>query len=520
MKYNQLIVSALLFIISSCTKDNKETEQKYNTIINPNTIVVNDTTNNSIVEVTENTIVFEGNPNQADKFIKNNIVVSGITDKAPNGYLRKIVSVFRNGSRTIIYTENATLEEAIQECEVDFGKILSTDDTLKRINGTSFGTQINAILYDEDNDLSSKDDQIKLSGSVNFNPSIIANLKIKNFSLQYLKLGAELEEDLDLSLVANLYSNKLLEGENQVVKYPMGMYVIPVGGVFPIVVQPFLIIKAGHRTGLNGKVSAGWKGNSTQTSYVEYKINEGYKDYYDYQLIPTHTYNSIEGSISSEAYLKAEVAFALYDFEDISAGVNAKAYINAKGTCSITPSGFDDCDWKVKAGVKSAMDVKAKVFGKNLFDYSVDLFDYNKIIYEYNPIQSGKITFPLDEVSTTFTSLNDCYVNGYDSYGSSHTMYIDVDDVFSLNQDFEIKAVGYFSSGIIDIDYLNNYSFAVSVEDYNTIKINWCTIFTDSEYFDFEITVLNDNYQSEPRTIRVYRPNGANITNGIPKNSS
>jgi len=71
--------------------------------------------NGKILEVTESTLTLSGTeiPNQIKP---GTYLVSDITEKAPYGYLRKVLSIKKLNNQAIIETENASLTDVIKRC--------------------------------------------------------------------------------------------------------------------------------------------------------------------------------------------------------------------------------------------------------------------------------------------------------------------------------------------------------------------------------------------------------------------
>ena len=67
------------------------------------------------ISVEEDTLTFDGNP----KYIEGDIIVSGETDIAPEGFIRKVVSVDVVDGEYVYKTETATLADVFEEAHRD-----------------------------------------------------------------------------------------------------------------------------------------------------------------------------------------------------------------------------------------------------------------------------------------------------------------------------------------------------------------------------------------------------------------
>ncbi|MFM2306543.1 MAG: hypothetical protein RLZZ367_1212 [Bacteroidota bacterium] len=505
----------LLVNLCGCIKDKEEINNYPATLkLQAHTIVTNGQTDTKLIDINATQLIYNGVPDQLSKAVSGDIVVSGITDMAPTGYLRKIVSVTQNGSRTVLNTTSATLEDAIEECNLSYNRPFAISDTFSgKKEDLGFGNEVNIILHDRDGSSSTTNDRIMLTGSYQMSPSLLCSLYIKHAQVKYLKLGMGLTENLDLHINANLYSSTLFEDEVVLANYPLAPIVMWVGS-FPIVVRPVIKLKAGHETDINANVSAGWSGSAYQDAYIEYNQGQGWQVNSTKSITPTVAEHTLTGSVESEVYLKAEMEFILYDFEGVTSSLYAKSYINSEGTCTVTPSGIDDCNWNISAGFKAGGEVKAEVFGLSLIDYSADIFDYSKVIYTSGQ-SNGKIPITISNLQDNVTSLNDCWMDEANGYGSHFTMTFDINDPdFNVYDYFEIRSVGHFSNGVEDYDYLTSNSSAVTIVDNNTIRISWCRYFAAANYLDQDIAIFNSTYQSNTISRRIDRPSGANKNEG------
>jgi hypothetical protein len=90
-----LLILYVLFSISSCSKDNDELD---NSNLNGNqlddkTLVLNSETDKLLTGLSENNLVFSSSNDQIKSIEVGSILASDITNNAPNGYLRRVVSI-------------------------------------------------------------------------------------------------------------------------------------------------------------------------------------------------------------------------------------------------------------------------------------------------------------------------------------------------------------------------------------------------------------------------------------------
>ena len=114
-------------------------------------------------------------------------MVSAPTALAPDGFLRRVTSVSTPGGQVVVQTEPATLEDAIEQGEIIFSRQLSPVGmqaqelapgvTLRPSPLVSpavifYIEMQDAVIYDDDGNLSTKGDQVVANGSIEFEPTL------------------------------------------------------------------------------------------------------------------------------------------------------------------------------------------------------------------------------------------------------------------------------------------------------------------------------------------------------------
>lgn len=109
-------------------------------------------------------------------------MVGDATVNAPYGFLRAVASVSSTGGQVVVETEGATLEDAIELGAMDISHVLTPDQvqagtqmkgvTLAAAPQSDFYLTLeDVVLYDEDGNLGTEDDQITADGSIRLEPS-------------------------------------------------------------------------------------------------------------------------------------------------------------------------------------------------------------------------------------------------------------------------------------------------------------------------------------------------------------
>jgi hypothetical protein len=76
--------------------------------------------------VSDNQVVFEGSNKELDDLEPNDIIVAEPSIYAPDGLLRKVVSVSKSGDETIVWTTEASLVDAITNGTLSQKKVEAT----------------------------------------------------------------------------------------------------------------------------------------------------------------------------------------------------------------------------------------------------------------------------------------------------------------------------------------------------------------------------------------------------------
>ena len=174
-------------------------------VIPDTTEVLTETTTEHLDEISGDGAVFTftQSTSSLDALETGDVMVSDATTNAPNGFLRKVTSVSSDGAQVVVETENATIEEAIQQGAVSFSKRLTPADiqSMTALPGVrllsqaetaledSFFFEIkDVVLYDKDGDHNTTYDQLKTNGSLELAPDFDFDLVVRDWTLEELDL--------------------------------------------------------------------------------------------------------------------------------------------------------------------------------------------------------------------------------------------------------------------------------------------------------------------------------------------
>ena len=186
------------------------------------------------------------------------IVVSAPNGTAPDGLLRKVVTVTDTGTQIVVQTTSASLEEALQQGEAHVSQQLTPNNIQqsKYTNGVTLATQSltpqaatfyldirDVVLYDNDGNSSTTNDQVLANGSIEIEPKINFDFRIKNWKLDQLYFSLETHEKVEVKVSSKIKLVQL-KREKELARYWLTPITVMVGPV-PVVLTPILTFVVG-----------------------------------------------------------------------------------------------------------------------------------------------------------------------------------------------------------------------------------------------------------------------------------
>lgn len=321
------------------------------------------------------------------------IIIGQDDVKAPNGFLRKVTSKTVEGGRVVLETAPAQVEEAFETLNIQEVRQLSPNDvkSSKFYRGaklvptkdeTLFNVELDCIFYDQDQNLGTTEDQIKLVGTYAFDASIFADIQIRWFKLKKFEVGLETDKNVAIDLIAGLNWEFGKEMQFDLAEFHLG--VIPLGGVVYLV--PTLEIEA-H---VHGDMSITFETGISYTEVVRcgfgyendefYLINESTPEF---SYTPPH----FNAAFDFEAGASLNANCLLYGVAGPYVG--AKSGLNFHAELDADPS-----------VVELMFDLEAILYAVVGIECDILNFDYNKGFELYtHPI--GEWRFPLQAETGT-----------------------------------------------------------------------------------------------------------------------
>ncbi len=386
MKYKFVFAIAVLGLLSfstgckkECDKVEKKVESNENgkVELSENTKIIAENLGKSIVSVNETSVVFNAESDLLNSIKVGDIIVASVSERAPDGFLRTVNKIERNGNVYTFFTTQASLENAIVNGEIHIDRPISlnieqpntTNATAKTdaySNSYSRTIPLNYVVYDVDRNNATTYDQVKTNGNLVLNASMFLDIRISGGRLQYFVANTTFGATNSLSLTIggvmtaaptsiNIFNSSL----------PNVTFFV---GSLPITVKPKIDIFVDY----SGSVSAYAKYNYNASASIkpQIKFESGVWSYSFTKSISARGNKPTTNlSASANVSLRPRIPFMLYGCTCASAYLQGEAYLNL--AASISPYSKT-----LKAGLRAG--AGANMFGYSpsnnaIFNYSVNL---------------------------------------------------------------------------------------------------------------------------------------------------
>ncbi len=399
---------AFLFVIGGCKKDSSN-EEATKAIIPYTTKVVGSEEYGNIILVDSAKVVFNGNSSLPASIQVGDILVSGISALAPEGFLRKVISVQQVNGQYIFVTAQASLTEAIQQGTISYHQdITSSDvvdvDSLGRNSASAISTSINKLLYDQDNNPTTTYDQIRISGNVVITPNLDIDIDIKNAQLNKFLLGFTINNSSSLSISAGTGMGTSVNFE--LIKYKLRPVTFSIG-IVPIVLVPTIYLSVGSEGQITASVSAGVGYTSVATAGLKYE-NGAWENLHNFSNSFTNQPPTFSTAANVKAYLKPGLKIRLYDAKNITSSVGIEGSLKFNVNPATNPI------WELHGGVEGNANLSMRIFDMTLADVSATVFTWDTLLARgsngaivlpiVNTVGTSSITQTSAQVSSSITS--------------------------------------------------------------------------------------------------------------------
>jgi len=342
-------------------------------VIPDTTVVLTGTTllNLSAVSDDKSVYTFSGTTDQLASLEQGDVIV-GISDLAPDGFLRKVQSVTAEGDQVVVQTEPATLSEAIETGSLSLTQELRPTDVRGgfvqpgvELASTPMGqidehrgylwviNLVNVVLFDADGKDSTTGDQIRADGSIKFNVSMDFRLDIGGFELKNLYLVGSAGEYADIRVSGNakLFDKHL---SKSVGSYVLNAILVPIGPV-PVWITPVLNIEVGVDGTASIGIEAGVRQEVSLRAGIEYTKAKRWQPIGEL----TRTFEAypprLTGNLDVEAHGAVTLGVLVYGVVGIQADISG--YFGLHVNLQESPP------LALRAGLRSSVGVWVTIFG-------------------------------------------------------------------------------------------------------------------------------------------------------------
>jgi Tol biopolymer transport system component len=374
-------------------------------IIPDTTNVLTEATTQYLISVSANGAVFTFSQNTPELTLLDvgDIMVADVSDAAPYGFLRQVTSKNASGGQVVVNTIPTTLEDAIQQGAISISQQLTPANiesmttkpgvTLLNAAGSTMNSgfffEINdVVLYDDDGNPNTTNDQIKVNGSVELAPRFDWDFAIQNWQLQELEFVLNTEEtaELEFEIEVEILS---LEAYYELATLHLGTITVFVGPV-PVV---FVIEMPIYLRG-DGDVSVGVTTSVTQQANLSagLRYQQGnwspianLNNSFTWQL-PT-----LSAGLDFKGYIDPPLSLLLYGVAGPFAAANP--YLELEADVFATPW------WKLYGGIDATVGVKGEVLGHSLGEHTEVVVGYRALLAQASGPPGGGTTMRVSVAS-------------------------------------------------------------------------------------------------------------------------
>lgn len=380
-------VVVLLVLVSFSTlsvlgykKSHNNKDKDENNVVKDNVKIITEESDKQPILVEDDKITFDSNP----RYKKGDVIVSGITSSAPNGFIRNVTGVQKTKGKYIIQTEPAVLTDVFEKAhiykriELAESQNESENYHIKNMNAVTNELQSSNILCkieDEDNgtdymfgkSFEEKEDPVSLSGEAGTSAWVEVSIDIVHGDIK-CGIAIRTKEGAKASLECSASYSKELEKQLLTKKLPDYQFIV--AGI-PIVVTNELEIYTEAEINLEGNIGVSYELTAETTQGFNYNSKTGKVEEINQVTCESDglQWNTI--SISGDTSMGSSVHLItkLYDASgmDMSLKIAGKAEGEAKVTTNKELDGYaGSLDLSIVPEIKGEIVVDTPVFDKNL----------------------------------------------------------------------------------------------------------------------------------------------------------
>jgi hypothetical protein len=477
-------------------------------VISENTKVLSETTTQYLSEISDDgtTITFSHSAPELLTLEPGDIIVSDVTEVAPEGFLRSVSSISSLDDQVIVHTKNATLEEVVEEGSLSIGGELLPEDT-RNIN---LAPGVSMVQHDQEragdsqswefdlltNLYEDEHGYFRIRGNLLIDLSYHFNLSIKRLRLQELSFTVTVEEESEL-FVEGEYHRRLAK-EVPIAKVyftPITFFIGPV----PVVISPELELYVGVNGEVNAEFTTGITHEFSYTGGAKYERGDGWSKI---RVGPHNnfTYDEPELSldISIKAYAGIKASIKLYGF--VGPYAKVEAFLEFEADINAVPW------WELYAGYEFSVGIHLKVINAELDEEWLLLSPPKQLLAEAPPRNNPPIepSNPSPRDGDTGVQPEPCrlsWVGGdpdYDEVTYDVYVYLAGEDD-SSNDNLACESVSVTTCSIDSLSYDTDYVWHVIAQDTHGAV-------TEGPHWSFQTGRGEDSARFEGRVTDALRP--------------
>lgn len=340
-------------------------------VIKDNVTIITDETikEKQPIVVTDEELIFSSNP----RYSKGEIIVAGIIDSAPSGFIRKVVNIKKKDNQYIVKTEIGFLTDVFEKVHIDKTFALTQNSatevsfnsikqagisdriqTIPSANNTVYcanavnlttATPVSSLLDNETNYQFAKEFEydiaknISVHGEVGFNVWIEVALDINHGEVTF---GIVAHNESGGEISVNSTADVMIEIEKELFSYDLPNIQF-MAGIVPIVITNEIQSDIEGEAHIQGKVGTSFKIESKNSSGFQYnsetnKVEEIKEKSYDSDGLHWGTEAKLSGGYSVGAFL--HLSSKLYDCTGADIAVGIEGMI--EGEVSVSPNEIKD----------------------------------------------------------------------------------------------------------------------------------------------------------------------------------
>ena len=371
-----VLVSVSTLSVLGYKKSHNNKDKDENNVVKDNVKIITEESDKQPILVEDDKITFDSNP----RYKKGDVIVSGITSSAPNGFIRNVTGVQKTKGKYIIQTEPAVLTDVFEKAHIykriELAESQNESESyhIKNMNAVTNELQSSNILCkteDEDymfgKSFEEKEDPVSLSGEAGTSAWVEVSIDIVHGDIK-CGIAIRTKEGAKASLECSASYSKELEKQLLTKKLPDYQFIV--AGI-PIVVTNELEIYTEAEINLEGNIGVSYELTAETTQGFNYNSKTGKVEEINQVTCESDglQWNTI--SISGDTSMGSSVHLItkLYDASgmDMSLKIAGKAEGEAKVTTNKELDGYaGSLDLSIVPEIKGEIVVDTPVFDKNL----------------------------------------------------------------------------------------------------------------------------------------------------------